>query len=55
MPLAIGWQQLAVLAWLWVKLLRLAWAAAYVRLAAGERPPATQANFAGALRPGTPD
>ena len=30
-PLAVVWQQLVVLAWLWVKLLRLAWAAAYVR------------------------
>jgi hypothetical protein len=30
-PAAILWQQLAVLGWLWVKLLRLAWAASYVR------------------------
>ena len=30
-PLLVVWQQLVVLAWLWVKLLRLAWAAAYVR------------------------
>jgi hypothetical protein len=54
-PLAIGWQQLAVLAWLWVKLLRLAWAAAYVRLAAGDLPPVAQANIYGALRPQAPD
>jgi hypothetical protein len=30
-PLIVVWQQIVVLAWLWVKLLRLAWAAAYVR------------------------
>lgn len=35
-PLAIVGQQLVVLAWLWVKLLRLAWAAAYVRAAETE-------------------
>jgi hypothetical protein len=34
-PLAVIWQQLIVLVWLWVKLLRLAWAAAYVRAADG--------------------
>jgi hypothetical protein len=34
-PLLVVWQQLVVLAWLWVKLLRLAWAAAYVRAADG--------------------
>jgi len=33
--LAVVWQQLIVLAWLWIKLLRLAWAAAYVRAADG--------------------
>lgn len=30
-PALIVWQQLAVLAWLWVKLLRLAWALGYLR------------------------
>jgi len=34
-PLVVVWQQLIVLAWLWIKLLRLAWAAAYVRAADG--------------------
>lgn len=32
-PVLIVWQQLAVLAWLWIKLLRLAWALGYVRAA----------------------
>ena len=32
---AIVPQQLAVLAWLWIKLLRLAWALSYVRLHSG--------------------
>src|SRR5581483_7523929 len=51
-PLAIGWQQLAVLAWLWVKLLRVAWAAAYVRLAAGDREPAAGFAQGASLAPG---
>jgi hypothetical protein len=33
-PLAILWQQLAVLGWIWVKLLRLAWAVSYVQASA---------------------
>lgn len=40
-PLLVAWQQLMALAWLWVKLLRLAWAAAYVRLTVGEQPAAS--------------
>lgn len=36
-PAVILWQQLAVLGWLWVKLLRLAWAASYVRAAGAEQ------------------
>jgi hypothetical protein len=51
-PLAIGWQQLAVLAWLWIKLLRLAWAAAYVRLAAGDGAPAAGFPQAASATPG---
>jgi hypothetical protein len=36
-PLLVVWQQLVVLAWLWIKLLRLAWAAMYVRGAETEQ------------------
>src|SRR5512138_3736526 len=38
-PLVVVWQQLIVLAWLWIKLLRLAWAAAYMRAADGADAP----------------
>lgn len=36
-PALVVWQQVAVAAWLWVKLLRLAWAIGYVRLAGSGR------------------
>jgi hypothetical protein len=38
-PAVVLWQQAAVLGWLWVKLLRLAWAASYVRLEPMEETP----------------
>jgi hypothetical protein len=36
-PVLVVWQQAAVMGWLWVKLLRLAWAIGYVRLAGSGR------------------
>lgn len=48
-PALILAQQVAVLAWLLVKLLRLAWAASYVRLEADARPPAVWYDTGAAL------